>query len=680
MSRDAVAGERPRYSSGIFASVRLRSKILLAFGLVTSLFAINMAVIAFAYEKISEGRKSFRASTEVADLARELDRDMTTYQLRIRHFALSGEERDANASLEAQAAAKASVGRLQAQGGHIAGVSELPSKLDEFAKLLERMIALKAENAAITSNQLYRAATILKLKFKSLSDLANTQGQPDLTNAVTEAMTQFTATNANVSVFSVRPDPAEEAGVLARTAFIQRTVAGLSGGDKGFGDKTAEIASLLGGYREAAAKLFGNSKTVGLLVKQMDAFVDSLIQTTGGIKQASQQRLEQIEKESDEVESNGEVIVGALTAVQLALTVILALMVGRGIARPLVALCGAMAELAEGRFDAVLPGLGRKDEIGQMAGAVEAFKAKAIAKAQRDAADQEEKTQVAAAARRSELIGFADQFEHAVGDIVASVSTAAVDLEGAAGVMTRTVDATGELSRRAAGTSEIASENMQTVAAATEELSASVTEIGRQGRESSTIAEQAVEQARRADSHIGKLSSAAERIGSVVKLITAIAEQTNLLALNATIEAARAGDAGRGFAVVASEVKMLASQTARATDEIAAHISEMQGATREAVGATAEITETITRISRIASTIAGSVHDQETATREIAQNVQHVAGGMRDVSTNITQVSEGAAESGAASNEVLASASILSSESGRLRQELDRFMANIRAA
>ncbi|MBX9649884.1 MAG: HAMP domain-containing protein [Xanthobacteraceae bacterium] len=680
MSRDAVAVERPRYSSGIFTGVRLRSKILLAFGFVTSLFAINMAVIAFAYEKINQGRKSFRTSTEVADLARELDRDMTTYQLRIRHFALSGEERDANASLEAQAAAKSAVGRLQAQSGRIAGVSELPSKLEEFARLLERMIALKAENAAITSNQLYRAATILKLKFKSLSDLANSQRQPDVSNAVAEAMTQFTATNANVSVFSARPDPTEEAGVLARTAFIQRTVAGLSATDKEFGDKAAEVASLLGGYREAAAKLFGNSKTISLLVKQMDAFVDSLIQTTAGIKQASQQRLEQIEKEADDVESNGEAIVGALMAVQLALTIILALMVGRGISRPLVALCGAMAELAEGRFEVVLPGLGRKDEIGQMAGAVEAFKAKAIAKAQLDAADQEEKARLAAATRRSELIGFADQFEHAVGDIVASVSTAAVDLEGAAGVMTRTVDATGELSRQAAGTSEIASENMQTVAAATEELSASVTEIGRQGRESSTIAEQAVEQARRADSHIGKLSSAAEQIGHVVKLITAIAEQTNLLALNATIEAARAGEAGRGFAVVASEVKMLASQTARATDEIAAHIAEMQGATREAVGATAEITETITRISRIASTIAGSVHDQETATREIARNVQHVAGGMRDVSRNITQVSQGAAESGAASNEVLASASVLSSESSRLRQELDRFMANIRAA
>jgi methyl-accepting chemotaxis protein len=221
---------------------------------------------------------------------------------------------------------------------------------------------------------------------------------------------------------------------------------------------------------------------------------------------------------------------------------------------------------------------------------------------------------------------------------------------------------------------------MQSVATATEELSTSVDDIGRRVRDSNRIAEAAVQQAQETDGRIGKLSRAAQEIGDVVKLITAIAEQTNLLALNATIEAARAGDAGRGFAVVASEVKSLASQTAKATDEISTHIAGMQGATQESVAAIKEIGGTIGQISSIASAIASAVEQQSSATQEIARNVQNVAKGTEEAAANIMQVNRGATETGSASEEVLHSAKSLSSESARLREELDRFMANIRAA
>ena len=174
--------------------------------------------------------------------------------------------------------------------------------------------------------------------------------------------------------------------------------------------------------------------------------------------------------------------------------------------------------------------------------------------------------------------------------------------------------------------------------------------------------------------------AAIKEIGDVVKLITAIAEQTNLLALNATIEAARAGEAGRGFAVVASEVKSLASQTAKATDEISSHILGMQGATQESVAAIKEIGGTIGQISDIASSIASAVEQQSSATQEISRSVQTVAQGTQQAAANIMQVNRGATETGSASEEVLNSAKTLSSESTRLREELDRFMANIRAA
>src|SRR5438309_11061235 len=392
---------------------------------------------------------------------------------------------------------------------------------------------------------------------------------------------------------------------------------------------------------------------------------------------ADQKRLEE---ESQATVGETEQLILMLAAGGFLLGVVWAFLLGTGISRPMIAMCKAMRELASGNFDVVLPGLGRKDELGEMAAAVEEFKVQAVAKAERDAASQEAQNKAASSARRAELIRFADEFEAAVGTIVSNVSASSVQLEQAAGTLTRTAETTQSLSSQVAGASEEASSNMQSVATATEGLSTSVDEIGRRVRDSNRIAEAAVVQAEQTDGRIGKLSRAAQQIGDVVKLITAIAEQTNLLALNATIEAARAGEAGRGFAVVAAEVKSLASQTARATDEISSHISGMQGATQESVAAIKEIGGTIGEISSIASAIASAVEQQGGATQEIARSVQSVAQGTQEVAGNITQVNRGATETGSASEEVLNSAQTLSTESTRLRQELDRFMTTIRAA
>jgi methyl-accepting chemotaxis protein len=222
--------------------------------------------------------------------------------------------------------------------------------------------------------------------------------------------------------------------------------------------------------------------------------------------------------------------------------------------------------------------------------------------------------------------------------------------------------------------------NVQSVASATDEMTASVTEIGRQMQQSSKIATEAVAQASRTDERIGALLQSAGRIGDVVKLITAIAEQTNLLALNATIEAARAGDAGRGFAVVAQEVKALAGQTAKATEEISTQIAGMQAATQESVAAIKEICATIGRISQISAAIAAAVEEQGAATQEIARNIGAAAHGTAQVATNITDVNRGAGETGAASTRVLSSAQSLSKQSGRLKVEVDKFLQTVRAA
>jgi len=365
----------------------------------------------------------------------------------------------------------------------------------------------------------------------------------------------------------------------------------------------------------------------------------------------------------------------------ITLGLVLGILIGQyGIAKPARALATVLQHMATGDFTVLTVGADRKDEIGEIAIAVEGIKAQAAERARSEAEEKQRADAAAAAQRRADMHALADRFEAAVGEIVGTVAAASSELEAAATTLTGAAESTQQLSTVVASASEEASSNVQSVASATEELSSSVSEIGRQVHESSRIASEAVQQAQQTDVRINELSQAAGRIGDVVKLITAVAEQTNLLALNATIEAARAGEAGRGFAVVAQEVKSLAAQTAKATDEISTQISGMQAATQASVTAIKEIGSTIGRISEISTTIASAVEEQGAATLEISRNVQQAAAGSTQVASNIVDVNKGAGETGSAASQVLWSARALSMEGNKLKVEVNKFLATVRAA
>ncbi len=352
--------------------------------------------------------------------------------------------------------------------------------------------------------------------------------------------------------------------------------------------------------------------------------------------------------------------------------------VGRRVSRPIRMMSATMRGLAAHDLTVEIPGTGRGDEIGQMAEAVQVFKDSMI---ETDRLNAEQERQRAEQERRTKhLTALTREFDDQVTGLLQTVSSAATELQSTAQSMSATAEETNRQSTAVAAASEQTSANVQTVATATEELTASIGEISHQVVQSTQIAQKAVGEANQTAGQVKSLEEAAQKIGQVVQLINDIASQTNLLALNATIEAARAGEAGKGFAVVASEVKALATQTAKATEEIGVQIAGMQQATGLTVAAIDHIRGTISEISQIATTIASAIEEQGAATKEIARNVQQAAQGTHEVASNITGVTRAASETGAGSSQVLGAANELSKQSETLRAEVDRFLADVRAA
>ncbi len=370
-------------------------------------------------------------------------------------------------------------------------------------------------------------------------------------------------------------------------------------------------------------------------------------------------------------------IIGAIIGA-VALCIAAALMIIGNVLRPISSMTEAMRRLAKRDMEARIAGVGRKDEIGTMAEAVQVFKDNMIEAERLSAVQEAERAVKEKRAAALELL--TQSFEAKIGQSVSLLSTAATEMQATSQSMSSMAGDTSERSMTVAAAADEASGNVQAVANATEELSASVAEITRQVAQSAKIAGKAVDDAKRTDATVQTLATGAQKIGEVVTLIQQIASQTNLLALNATIEAARAGEAGKGFAVVASEVKSLANQTANATEEIAGQIEQIRAATGQAVDAIRGIGEVINEINGIAAAIAVAVEQQGATTNEIARNVQQAASGAQEVTRNITRVKESSTASGQAAANVLSAASEVSKQAEGLNSEVNSFIAEVKAA
>ncbi|NAZ86476.1 methyl-accepting chemotaxis protein [Kineococcus indalonis] len=332
----------------------------------------------------------------------------------------------------------------------------------------------------------------------------------------------------------------------------------------------------------------------------------------------------------------------AIGALAIAIGIAVAVTVARGIAGPLARTLSVVQGLAHGRLDARV-GYSARDEVGQLAGAVDATMDTLTTTMRRIAA-----ASTTLAASSEELSAVATQ-----------LSSGATQASSQSQVVS-------------AATEEI-SASISTVAAAGDEMSSAIREIATSTAEASSVASAAVANASEASAILERLSASSREIGEVVKLITSIAEQTNLLALNATIEAARAGEMGKGFAVVAGEVKELAQQTARATEEIITRINATQTDAGAAAGAISQITEVIGRIDALQATIAAAVEEQSATTSEMVRNVGEVSTGSQEIAVNISGIAASADHTTAGANQTAATAGEVSAAASELNELVGSF-------
>ncbi len=433
--------------------------------------------------------------------------------------------------------------------------------------------------------------------------------------------------------------------------------------------KVQDSVVMTDGQQALFTQAMAGRDTSNRLRDQMNAFVA-----------AAESRHDTLAQDAGATFDNMRLALGGTALFGLVLGVLLGLSIAtHGVTRPIQTVIGALQRLAQGDTSTDIAHRDRGDEVGTIARAMQVFK-DAMVHSRRLEALARDAENHARQERRQAMMDMASSFEQSVRQVVQSVSAAASQMQSTAGLMSNTALETTQQAGTVAFATTQADANVQGIATAAEELTASIGEIARQVDQAAAASQTAVMETDAAQDCVRELSDNAARIGQIISLINDIASQTNLLALNATIEAARAGEAGKGFAVVAGEVKSLATQTAQATDEIASQIAAVQAVSQRMVNSISRIAGSIDGISHVAAAIAQAVDQQSVASGDIARNIQQAATRAREVSGIIGGVKVSASETGAAATQVLGAANDLAHHSSQLSHEVDDFISTVRAA
>ena len=558
---------------------------------------------------------------------------------------------------------------VEAFGAVVAGVLDAPSDAEAQAAFDKASKKMNRGAVVIADMQHGLRQTALAKLMAAKAALA---GSVESTTAATKSLADIRLLReAQTTLFAGAPSGAQDVAHALDTIDANRAELGAAATEPETHERLGVLAGLIERYRTELA----NARSVLLEATDRDTAIRAV---AGQVRRAIQDEVGAVAAARAQDGRLAGMLIAGGTAAALLAGLIVALLLGRSLTVPIRCTTDAARRLAEDDLEVEVPGIERRDEIGELAAAVQVFKDNAL----RMRAMEEEKADAEARAqeeKRRAIAELAGNFEQSIGSVVAGLGAFVEKVKGRAVGMT---DASDEAHRQAAtirGASESSSANVQAVSAAAEQLAASVSEIGGQVSQAAEMARQANEEARNGDARIKSLARTSTRIGEVLTLIQDIAEQTNLLALNATIEAARAGDAGRGFAVVANEVKSLAGQTAQATDEIRAQIGEIQKASQDAVDAIQSIGKSVTNLDAMSAAVAAAVEEQSSTTHEIARNTQEVAAGTARVAGGVAEMSSASERTGESARQVLAMCDDLAGATSGLERQVGDFIHRIRA-
>lgn len=661
----------------------IRTRVIGGMGIVLFVMIV-MSVLSYVnFAKVGHEIEEFAALAEEVKLIEKVEIDFLKLANAAQRYAATNNEDEAKKASKLKAKLAAELEELQQHIGkeeHKQTLTEIAAALGEYNKEFALVAQKVKEHLHLVHDVLVPDGEKFVHDLDEIIKEATKAGNMDAMiysakarehGLLTQVHTQrLINEGGNELVEKVKHDFAETEAALATLGKMLHT--------KKEKDLLADAKRLFTEYEHGFEKMHKAEVEIRhLLDEKMPAAIAAIVGAAEHLAEAVSEEEKALEEQMHSEITFAEIEQVVISIIAILLGIAVAWFLAMDISKPVVGMTAAMRKLADGQLETEVPSTDRGDEIGDMAQTVQVFKDNAL-EVKRLEAEQKEAEARSAEEKRVMMNNMADSFQTSVGGVVDTVSSASTELESSAQAMTDHATTTTSSAATVASASTEASANVQTVAAATQELTSSIGEISRQVTESSSIARDAVEMAGETGAKIEELVSAAGKISEVVSLITDIAEQTNLLALNATIEAARAGDAGKGFAVVASEVKNLANQTGRATEEISSQISGIQNATQESVEAIQRINKTIGNIDDAMSGIAAAVEEQNAATQEIARNVEEASRGTEDVSVNITSVSDAATETGNAADQILYAARELAQQSTVLRDEVDKFVSQVR--